>query len=103
MNFKISKNGLLDGMHIMNSLGIRLTGSKAHNDFISYLQDEIKKMGVKIYSDPFYFKRWEEKKSKIEILEDDKKINIPISSAYPYSGETDENGITEELVYIKSL
>lgn len=103
MDFKISKNGLLDGMHIMNSLGIRLTGSKAHNDFISYLQDEIKKMGVKIYSDPFYFKRWEEKKSKIEILENDKKINIPISSAYPYSGETDDNGITEELVYIKSL
>lgn len=103
MNYNISKENLALGMEKMNSCGVRLTGSKAHNDFISYLQDEIKKMGVKIYSDPFYFKRWEEKKSEIEILDDDEKINIPVSSAYPYSGETDENGITEELVYIKNL
>ena len=103
MNYNISKENLALGMEKMNSCGARLTGSKAHNDFISYLQDEIKKMGVKIYSDPFYFKRWEEKKSEIEILDGDEKIKIPVSSAYPYSGETDENGITEELVYIKSL
>lgn len=103
MNYNISKENLALGMEKMNSCSARLTGSKAHNDFISYLQDEIKKMGVKIYSDPFYFKRWEEKKSEIEILDGDEKINIPVSSAYPYSGETDENGITEELVYIKSL
>lgn len=103
MNFDIVKENLTLGMNKMNACGVRLTGSKAHNDFISYLQDEIKKMGVKIYSDPFYFKRWEEKKSEIEILDGDEKIKIPVSSAYPYSGETDENGITEELVYIKSL
>ncbi len=103
MNFDIVKDNLQNGMDKMNACGIRLTGSKAHNDFINYLQDEIKKMGVKIYSDPFYFKRWEEKASSIEILDGEEKISIPVSSAYPYSGETDENGITEELVYIKSL
>lgn len=103
MNFDIVKENLQNGMDKMNACGVRLTGSKAHNDFINYLQDEIKKMGVKIYSDPFYFKRWEEKASSIEILDGEEKISIPVSSAYPYSGETDENGITEELVYIKSL
>lgn len=103
MDFEISKERLLDGVTKMNSFGPRFTGSKAHNDFVDYLQEEIKKLGVKIYSDPFYFKRWEEKNSSIEIIDGDETVNIPVSSAYPYSGETDKNGITEELVYIKSL
>lgn len=41
----ISKENLKTGMDKMNSCGIRLTGSHAHNDFINYLQDEIKKWG----------------------------------------------------------
>ncbi len=103
MNFNISKEALLAGVEKMNSFGVRTTGSKAHNDFINYLQDEIKKLGIKIYSDPFYFRRWEEKKSSIEILDGDNKIDIPVSSAYPYSGETTADGITQELVYVKGL
>lgn len=103
MNIDISKEELLEGVEKMNSCGVRLTGSKAHTDFINYLQDEIGKMGIKIYSDPFYFERWEEKKSLIEIFDGDEKINIPVSSAYPYSGETTEEGIIEELVYIKNI
>lgn len=99
----ISKENLKTGMDKMNSCGIRLTGSRAHNDFINYLQDEIKKMGIKIYSDPFYFERWEETNSSIEILDGDETVNIPVSSAYPYSGETEKDGITQELVYIKGI
>ena len=86
MNFNISKQNLQTGMDTMNACGIRLTGSKAHNDFINYLQDEIKKLGVKIYSDPFYFRRWEEKSSSIEIVDGSEKTNIPVSSAYPLFG-----------------
>lgn len=103
MDFNISKENMLDGMEKMNSCGVRLTGSKAHNDFINYLQNEIKKMGIKIYSDPFYFRRWEEKNSSIEIIDGDENINIPVSSAYPYSGETTPNGVTAELVYVKKI
>lgn len=103
MNFEISGDNLLRDMEKMNNCGVRLTGSKAHNDFINYLQDKIKKMGVKIYSDPFYFKRWEEKRSSVEIIDGDEIINIPVSSAYPYSGETSADGITEELVYVNDL
>ena len=87
----------------MNSFGTRLTSSKEHNDFIKWLKDEIAKMDIPIFSDPFYFRRWEEKRSSIEIIDGDEKINIPVSSAYPYSGETAADGITEELVYIDSI
>ena len=81
MNFNISKERLLEGMNIMNSFGTRLTGSKGHNDFIKWLKDEIAEMDIPIFSDPFYFTRWEEQNSSIEILDGDEKINIPVSSA----------------------
>lgn len=103
MIFNISKDCLLDGINTMNSFGTRLTGSKGHNDFIKWLKDEITKMDITVYSDPFYFRRWEEKCSSIEIIDGDERINIPVSSAYPYSGETTADGITEELIYVKSI
>ncbi|MBQ8764004.1 MAG: hypothetical protein IJZ07_07860 [Clostridia bacterium] len=103
MNFVISKEEMLEGMHKMNSFGTRLTGSKGHAAFINWLKDEIGKMGIPIFSDPFYFKRWEEKKSSIGILDRDEIISIPVSSAYPYSGETCAEGITEELVYVDGV
>lgn len=104
MQLVCSKEELLCGVERMNSFGPRLTGSKAHNDFIAYLKGEIQKMGFEIFSDPFYFDRWEEERSSIQIIEQNgEKTNIPVSSAYPYSGQTGENGITEQLAYVKSL
>lgn len=73
MNFDISREAMLEGINTMNSFGTRLTGSKGHNDFIKWLKDEITKMDIPVYSDPFYFRRWEEKHSSIEILDGDEK------------------------------
>ena len=103
MSFDISRETMLEGINTMNSFGTRLTGSKGHNDFIKWLKDEIAKMDISVYSDPFYFRRWEEKHSSIDIIDGDERINIPVSSAYPYSGETTADGITEDLVYVKSI
>ncbi len=103
MDFNISQDRMLEGMHKMNSCGTRLTGSKGHTDFINWLKEEISKMNIPIFSDPFYFRRWEEKNSSIEIIDGDEKIDIPVSSAYPYSGETSADGITEELVYVRTI
>ncbi len=103
MNFSISKERLSEDIRTMNSFGSRLTGSKGHNDFIRWLKDEIAGMDIPTFSDPFYFSRWEEKNAEIEIMDGEDRIGIPVSSAYPYSGQTDENGITEELVYVRSI
>ncbi len=102
-SFAVSKENLYDGICKMNSFGTRLTGSKGHNDFVGWLKKEIINMDIPIYSDPFYFRRWEEKHSSIEIIDSDNNINIPVSSAYPYSGETGVEGITEELVFVKGI
>ncbi len=103
MNLAISKELMLEGMHKMNSFGTRLTGSKGHTDFINYLKDEIAKMDISIYTDPFHFKRWEEISSSINIIDGDEVVNIPVSSAYPYSGQTTADGITKELVFVNKI
>lgn len=103
MEINISKEEMFDGILKMNSFGTRLTGSKGHTDFINWLKSEINKMDIPIFSDPFYFRRWEEKHSSIEIINDEENVQIPVSSAYPYSGETTPEGITEELVYVNNL
>ena len=94
MKMNISKEEILAGVEKMNSFGTRLTGSKGHKDFIGFLKDEIGKMGFQIFSDPFYFTRWEEKSSSIKLIDGEEEISVPVSSAYPYSGQTAENGIT---------
>ena len=48
MNFDISKERMLEGMHTMNSFGTRLTGSKGHNDFIKWIKEEINKIAAEI-------------------------------------------------------
>ena len=98
-----SANKLYEQVKKMNSFGVRLTGTKAQQDFIDYLKKEIHKMGLETYSDPYRFMRWEEKRSsfKIKSAEDDSEFDIPISSAFPYSGRTPAEGITAELVHIK--
>ncbi len=103
MSKNISKKELLKGMEIMNAFGPRLTGNKSHSEFIAYLKKEIGRMGVDVYSDPFYFKRWEEKKSSLTLLNGDEADDISIASVYPYSGQTDSDGVEAELVYVDSL
>ena len=100
MTFEISRERIQSGMETMNSFGLRLTGSEGQQKFADYLKDEIHKMGFKTYSDLYSFDRWEEKHSSIKIINPNGDEEIEVTSAWPYSGETDENGITEEIVEI---
>ena len=100
MVFEISKERVLNGMETMNSFGLRLTGSRGQQKFVDYLKNEIHKMSFNTYSDLYSFDRWEEKHSSIKIINPNGDEEIEVTSAWPYSGETDENGITEEIVEI---
>lgn len=90
-----SQEEMLREIEKMNSFGSRTTGSKGHNQFIAWLKNELTDMGLKVHSDRYTFDRWEEEKSAVYIGGKE----VLVSSAYPYSGETDENGVTGELVY----
>lgn len=93
-----SEESMRKEIEIMNGFGSRATGSKGHQEFIAWLKQQLNDMGLSIYSAPYTFERWEEKRSALKVNQE----CIPLSSAYPYSGETDENGITGELIHVKS-
>ncbi|MFD2413688.1 PA domain-containing protein [Paenibacillus rhizoplanae] len=92
-----SPTTMLENIKKMNSFGSRTTGSEGHNKFIAWLQQQVTDMGLTVYRDKYTFDRWEEKKSSVTI--DNQEIHV--SSAFPYSGETDTNGVTGEFVYTK--
>lgn len=94
----MSKEELLCGVEKMNSFGVRYTGSKAHKDFISYLKNEVISLGFDVLTDERTFRRWEAKKATITVHSQDGDIDIPVSSPYPYSGETGEDGVRGKLV-----
>lgn len=98
---KISKSEISAGIKKMNSFGPRITGSEGQLNFIKYLQKEIQDMGVEVYRDPLFFKKWEEKESSLKLLNFNGREDNEIASVFPYSGETKENGITAELHYVE--
>lgn len=100
INTVTSKEEMLERINIMNSFGTRLTGSKGHNKFISWLKDEIGNMGLDVYSDPYFFNRWEEKESHLYVHSELDSKEIHISSVFPYSGETGDEGIEGKLIYV---
>ena len=85
----ITKDEMLRQVEKMNSFGPRLTGNAAHKGFIEYLKNEIHSLGIETYSDPFFFNRWEEKRSSLVIHDETGDNDVHISSVFPYSGETD--------------
>ena len=101
MSKKISKTEMMNGIKTMNSFGTRITGSDGQLAFIKYLKEQIREMGLEVYSDPFYFKKWEKKEASLKIFGYNGPENIEISSVFPYSGETKETGITSELFYVE--
>lgn len=97
----ISKSELLSGIKKMNSFGSRLTGSEGQMKFTAYLQKEIEKMGLTVYRDPFFFKKWESKETSLQLYGYNGPEEVEIASVFPYSGETKDNGITAELFFVE--
>ncbi len=92
--YPFTKDDLLAGVERMNLFGTRPTGSPAHREFVSYLKDEIHAMGFETVSNEYKFDRWQAKSSSIVLHNPDGDSEVHVSSPFPYSGETDENGVS---------
>lgn len=92
-----SEETMKQAIETMNAFGNRTTGSKGHEEFIAWLKKQLDDMGLKTYSDTHTFHRWEEKKCALFIQQEE----VHVSSAFPYSGETDKDGVTGELILVK--
>lgn len=84
----------------MLSYGPRLTGSKAHKDFIELVKKELEDIGLKVGKDTLNMKkRWEPIKWELSIQDGQEKTIIPNATYYPYSGCTPPEGVSGKLIY----
>ena len=100
----IRKEHLAQGMETLISIGPKLTGSPGQRAFCDLIKAQIRKLGLEVLIDPFYFRRWEEKERGLWIETGDGEMKeIHTSSAHPYSGSTPEEGVTAKLIYLNHL
>jgi hypothetical protein len=85
----------------MVNFGPRLTGSKAHNRYIAWLETQFTKAGCTLLpADNHPLTLWQSKRHGLEVLGGGSPQIIPISSYYPRSGETSSKGVTGKLTYL---
>ncbi|HUR00075.1 MAG TPA: hypothetical protein VM166_11520 [Gemmatimonadaceae bacterium] len=84
----------------MAALGPKLTGSDAHSAFVDFLARELQTLGLEVARDPYVFTRWEAQYAALEVGTNvDGPHNVPVTSVYPYSGQTEPTGTRGTLVY----
>jgi hypothetical protein len=87
----------------MAKLGPKYTGNKAHTTYVDFLATEMKKLGLTVTRDTYTLPMWEAKRWEINVAPaTGKAFKAPVTSYFPYSGQTLQNGVTGELAYAGS-
>ncbi|HKV06183.1 MAG TPA: hypothetical protein VJO53_13890 [Candidatus Acidoferrales bacterium] len=95
-----SENEVWDQLVGMARLGPKYTGNKAHQAYIDFLDSNLRASGLEVARVNYKFNRWEAHRWAIEVASGaKKKFAAPVSSYFPYSGQTPAGGVTGELVY----
>jgi len=86
----------------MAKLGPKYTGNNAHTTFVEFLATEFAKTGCNVVRDRYTLPRWEAKRWSIEVTGNSagfNDFNAPVTSYFPYSGQTSAAGVSGEIVY----
>jgi len=84
----------------MAKLGPKYTGNEAHNAFVEFLASHLHECGLDVARERYAFPRWEAHRWEITVTPiSGTGFKIPVTSYFPYSGETPAAGVTGELVY----
>jgi len=88
-------NNLRDMVQKMVSMGPRLTGSQAHQNFVSYLEKTMSDLGLQVTRDHYTFMRWQARAWSLTL---DGYGPVDLAGYFPYSGNTGPAGIEARLV-----
>jgi len=84
----------------MAKLGPKYTGNRAHRTFIEFLAKSLGAAGLDVSRDHFSFPRWEARRWGILVTPQTGSLfAAPVTSYFPYSGQTPASGVTGELIY----
>jgi hypothetical protein len=99
-NLLPSKKEVWDWQVWMAKLGPKYTGNKAHVEFVEFLAAKLKDAGLDVARERYTLPRWEARRWEVTVSPaSGKSFNAPVTSYFPYSGQTPAEGVTGELVY----
>src|SRR6202000_2324316 len=82
----------------MAKLGPKYTGNKEHVEFVEWLATNLKGAGLDLVRENHKFTSWTARKWGLNVA----GAEVPVTSYFPYSGQTPAEGVTGELVYCGS-
>src|ERR1700722_13128994 len=84
----------------MAKLGPKNTGNPAHTEYVNWLATQLQSSGLQVERDHYSFPRWDAKRWEITVTgQASGAAKIPVTSYFPYSGQTPAGGVTGEFVY----
>jgi hypothetical protein len=87
----------------MAKLGPKYTGNQAHATFVDFLATEFKTAGCDVVRDGYRLPRWDARRTAITVAPDSgRPFAAPVTSYFPYSGQTPAAGVTGDLVFAGS-
>lgn len=90
-----------DQIRRLHELGPRTSGSETHRTLIEDVAGELAGLGYTVERDTHSFERWDVAPDGISLRIGEE--NVGLSSAWPYSGETGEAGVTAPLVLVEGV
>lgn len=98
-----SQKEVWESLEWMAKLGPKYTGNSAHTKFVEYLASHLDSSGLQVERDHFTFPRWDARRWEISVAPAaGVGSKIPVTSYFPYSGQTPAAGVTGPLVYAGS-
>jgi len=79
----------------MAKLGPKYTGNAAHTQFVDFLATEMRALGLEVTRDRYTLSRWDAKRWELHAA----GARVPVTSYFPYSGQTPAEGISAPLVF----
>jgi hypothetical protein len=87
----------------MNELGPKFTGNRAHRAYVDFLDEQLQATGLETVRDQVKFPRWEARRWELSATPaSGTPVQIPVTSFFPYSGQTSAVGVTGELIYAEN-
>jgi hypothetical protein len=99
-NLLPSQKDVWDWQVWMAKLGPKYTGNKAHTEFVEFLAAHLKEYGLEVAREHYTFPRWEARRCEITVNAPGAgPFRAPVTSYFPYSGQTPPEGVTGALAY----
>lgn len=95
-----SRKEIWDQQVWMAMLGPKYTGNQAHTTFVEFIATELHKAGLEVERMHYTFPRWDARRWNLTIAPSSgASFKAPVTSYFPYSGETPAAGVTGDLVF----